>query len=131
MLILVPREIVRAIDVSPVECFWDILRLEHFPAVGRVLDLSVLELGLADAAALPPGSQERRGRNAVGLGVVLGLGHLIDSLVVVGVILLLFGGLMPLLLSPSVLGRGPSAARLDCQVVHTLADAEEAVLAPV
>ena len=130
MLVLVPRKIIGVILVSPVERFRDVLSAEKLPAVGCVLDLTVSEGGLADTAALPS-RQESLRHMATCFGIVLFLRHRVHSLVILRVVLLLLGCLMPHLISPGVLGSGPSTARLNGNIVLALADTEEALLTPV
>ena len=130
VLVLVPGEIVGAILVSPVELLRDLLSAEKLPAVRGVLDLTVGEGGLADTAAFPPRQESLRNVDTC-IGIELYLWHRVDSLVILRVVLLLLCRCMPFLISPGVLGSGPSTAGLNGDIVLALADAEEALLSPL
>ena len=129
MLVLVPAEVVLAILVSPVERLREVLVGEKVPAVGSLLDLTVLEEGLLNAAAVELG-EEGLFLELASLAVELILGEGIDSLVVLGIVLLLISGLVPHLVGPGVDWGGPGAVGLDGDVVDATAHAEEAFFSP-
>jgi len=102
----------------------------ELPTARAVNLFTLKELRFADAAAFP--ARKELGRLEVTcLRVKLSLREVIDHLVIVGIVLLFVSSLMPDLLSPGVLRSTPSTARFDGDVVDALADAEEALLAPL
>lgn len=129
-MVLVPGEVVSTILVPPVDRVRDVLLGDNIPAVGRVLHFTIGESGLADAASLPSGKESLCSEGS-GLRVVLRLRERVDCFIVVRIFLLFFGGLVPHLVGPSVLGSAPSTARLNQDVVDTFADSEEALFTPV
>ena len=102
----------------------------ELPAARAVDLFTFKELGFADAAAFPAG-KELGGLEVSRLWVKLSLRIVIDYLVIVGIIVFIISSLMPDLLSPGVFRSTPGTARLDCEVVDALTDAEEALLTPL
>jgi hypothetical protein len=91
------------------------------------MDGPVSELGLGNATALvllEEGVVSKR-------CWVLRLGELILSLVVPGIVLLLFSGRVHLKIGPGIKGSSPIAAWLNSQVVDTTHDSEETLFSPV
>jgi len=130
VLVLVPRQIVSAVLVSPVNTFGKILDVMELPAARPIDFLTIDEFRLADTAALPAW-QELFRLEVTSFWVKLWLREWIHSCVIVRIVLLLFRSLMPDLVSPGIFGSSPGAARLNSDVVDTLADAEESLLTPL
>lgn len=91
------------------------------------MDLAARELSLWDTAAFPFCKETL----VCCTRSVLRLGEVINCLVIVGVVLLLFGGVVLFGIGPSVEWRSPVAAGFDSDIVDTTHDSEEALLAPM
>ena len=129
MLVLVPGKVVDTVHVSPVDNLGEVISGVGLPRERSSDDITVLgtEVSLLDTAATGGGGLVDGGV----ITVVGGLGELVDSEVVEGIVLLSIGSLMHFLLGPGVLGGGPGAIGLNVDVVGASADAEETFLAPV
>lgn len=130
MLVLVPRQIVSAVLVSPVDSFGKVFDVMELPASRSIDFLTSDKFRLANAAALPAW-KELLWLEVTSLWVKLWLREWIHSCVIVRIVLLLFCSLMPDLLGPSISGSSPGAARLNRDVIDTLANAEESLLTPL
>lgn len=119
MLVLVPGHVVAAINASPVNLFGE--DVNGGEGVILRLELTSGESSLSDTAST---ISER-----LLFTRVLGLGEWVDSLVVVGIILLLLSGGVDA--GPVVNGDSPIAVRFNVEVVNTSDDSEETLLTPV
>ena len=119
MLVLGPSEEVSLVDVSPVPSRWNLIRGNDFPGhlFGSSLTVSS-EVHGSILAALA-------GKEVLGLGV-FGIGVL-----VLGVVLLLLRGVVDPWVGPGVDWGGPSALRLDTDVVGSSHNSEESFFSPV
>ena len=131
MLVLAPRHVVSVVKVSPVNSGWEVVGLNHVPGVEGVLDGSVSPSGFCGAATSVLGGSQEFFNFFLFSWRVFGLWEWIDSLVVVRVVLLSLGGDMLLHVGPGVNWGGPSAVRLNGDVVGASADAEETFFSPV
>ena len=135
MLVLIPRHVVTTIHVSPVNVEREVFVGESFPSVGGGLLCSTFEFSLFYTARSALDFVEETFGRLGGLGntvaLVEGLGEGVDSVIVLGVVLLGIGGLVHNHIGPSVLGSSPGALALDSNIVDTTADAEQTTLAPV
>jgi hypothetical protein len=119
VLVLVPGHVVAAINASPVNLFGE--DVNGGEGVILRLELTSGESSLSDTAST---ISER-----LLFTRVLGLGEWVDSLVVVGIILLLLSGGVDA--GPVVNGDSPIAVRFNVEVVNTSDDSEETLLTPV
>ena len=116
MLVLVPGKVVGSLNVTPVPGLWKILNFDEVPGVWDGFSLTILEGGLWSSAS----------SSTLWLLWVSGWswnGWLL--------IFLLKSKLVSLVLSPSVLNGGPSAVRLNSDIVNTSNDSHETVLTEV
>ena len=90
----------------------------------------IFEVSLWNTAAASLSSEESVTAEKVLIrsSIISWLWEIVDGLVVLGIILLIIGGLVGNLVSPGVLGGGPSTIGLDGDVVSSSADAEETIL---
>jgi len=119
VLILVPGHVVAAINASPVHLFGEDVNRGEGVILG--LELTSGESSLSDTA----GTISER----LLFTRVLGLGEWVDSLVVVGIILLLLSGGVDA--GPVVDGDSPIAVRFNVEVVNASDDSEETLFTPV
>ena len=125
MLILVPGHIVTAIHVSPVNVGGEEVNGKDIPGSGGLLDGAIAEGCLGDTASLELVEEGFLG------GDELRLRELVNSLIVVGVVLLLNSGCVHNTCGPGVLGHSPVTILFDTNVVDTTDNFEETILSPV
>ena len=123
VLILIPGEVVAAVNVAPVHLSGQHI---HGKLLVRNLDFTVRVRVLLDTAA--SGLIHKSTAGSVNRA---GLREGVDSLVVVGVVLLLLGGDVLDAFSPGVLGHTPVTVAFNHNVVDTSHNLEEALFTPV
>lgn len=128
MLILVPRHVVAAVHVSPVNLGGEEVNRDKIPGGGGVLDGALSEGSFGNTAAL---NLIEEGAILVVASFELRLRERVNGLIVVGVVLLLFSCDVLHTLSPGIFRDSPVTILLDADVVNTTDNSEEAVLSPV
>jgi len=129
VLVFGPGHVVATVHISPVNILGQQVNGEGSlcPGAGGLLDGAILEGGLGNTAALRLVHEEFI---IIG-GRVLRLRESVNSLVVGGRILLLFGGMMLNTDGPGVQGNGPGAVALNAEVINASNDLEETLLTPM
>jgi hypothetical protein len=127
MLVLVPGKVVDSVHVSPVDALRESISRVKIPSMRRELLFSAFKDGFFNTAATC-------WRSFVLRDIIASIGGLregINGCIVQWIVVLSLGGLVPNFLGPGILRGGPSAIRLDVDIVGASADSEESLLTPV
>jgi len=135
VLVLGPGKVVLSVHVSPVNVSGKLFVGESFPCVRGNLLRSILEFSLFNTAGSSVDVEEAFSRLGSLSDVLVALENWlwegVYSVIVFRVVLFSISGLVLDCISPSVLGSGPGAVRLNGDVVGSTANAESSVFSPV